>query len=507
MKANALRLLLGVCSLTTGASGQIVSQVVVKSGDSVPGALPAAVFSGVTQGANRFASTSGATFDDQGELTFLWGGLDANSSPTGGVLRTRGSDVEFVLPQGASTFSILFGQGALGGWGSVGGRQAWFAGEPQRPVVADQDPISNRPGEVWRMGFLDVFGPAPTSANRRGDAVFHDVPGNRLGFSAGGAAPTVILETGQIVDSLQIGTISRPTVTSVGTVFAFATTSPAPWALLGGEPSNIRPILYGSQTPGLPAGSSILPPGFQRPSVSHAGDGSASVAMDVFVPGIGGATALFTGGATGMSAVLRSGQSIDRLPAQWRSGLAGSWTTITANTGVLGASFAFAPGSTALDQFAAVVVGNGRAPRAVLVSGESVPSIPGATVAFVGLTGLNRWEDALLNVRFAGQGIDAANDDALMVSTIDQGLLQLVREGQGFEISPGDVRIVTAFDTSASQRNGLINDFRQIAVTLQFADGSDALVRFTIPAPSSAAMLLGAGFVAMRRRGRGRPNR
>lgn len=106
----------------------------------------------------------------------------------------------------------------------------------------------------------------------------------------------------------------------------------------------------------------------------------------------------------------------------------------------------------------------------------------------------------------AGPGVTPANDRALFLTDTDGTLFQLAREGDLFEVAPGEFLPIVSFQALVStlQSQDLartaINDQGQLVATLLFPNRS-AVVVFSIPAPPAAAALVLLGLTVPRRRG------
>ncbi len=133
----------------------------------------------------------------------------------------------------------------------------------------------------------------------------------------------------------------------------------------------------------------------------------------------------------------------------------------------------------------------------------------GLMVADIGFTNgshtLNNLGDVLFSVRLDGPGVTAQNDAAVMVWNRSFGLVPVLREGQAFQVAPGDVRTVAYFTYAAGSggQDGVAssyNDGRRFVVNLGFTDGSSGIFESVIPAPISAIPVLFAGLQAVRRR-------
>lgn len=507
------------------ARAQVVSKVIAKTGDAIPGAPVGVVFQGAVVQGTRLSAFDRGVIDQYGEVTFYGAAVPPAQPRFSGVFRSQSTSLVQVvaLSTGITSdpgelFAVsVFNEGGVGGLAvQTGNSRGLFAGEPARYAVQTGSTVMNMPGaQPWNVDSL--FGTTfntqnPYSMNQRGDVVFHEINGFRLGFAgAQDAGASIILQHGQVVDGIQIDRISNPTVTTSGDVFAFVSgSSPAflGTTLFAGAPGNLRPVLYGSVVPGLPTGSRLVPTissqNVPPPCVVHALDGNAATVMAASVAGLGVNTkVLFAGNANGMMAAFWGGKDIPGLPSGWQStsSLAvRDWYPMSANTGVVGTSFPFAAPGGAINQFG-VVVGRADSMRLIMKSGDVVPAYPTATVSQLTLLGVNRWEDAIVSAVLAGPDVTSGNRQALLAITRDQGVLSLLRAGELYEVAPGDFRTVQIFGTDTYNSISAINDLRQAAVTVWFTDGTEAVLRFTIPTPS-VGVLVGCGVLSLARRRR-----
>lgn len=103
---------------------------------------------------------------------------------------------------------------------------------------------------------------------------------------------------------------------------------------------------------------------------------------------------------------------------------------------------------------------------------------------------------------FGGPG---GNNSAFFGWDPTAGLQLIARNGDQFQVAPGDVRTISGFNPGSATGNqdghavGL-NNSGQVAFTLYFSDGSAGVYLATIPTPGAAGLLGMAGLLASRRR-------
>jgi hypothetical protein len=139
---------------------------------------------------------------------------------------------------------------------------------------------------------------------------------------------------------------------------------------------------------------------------------------------------------------------------------------------------------------------------------------PGANAFFAGWDWphMNGAGETILWALLSGPGVTSANNNALYFIDRESVFHLVAREGDAFEVAPGDVRtIATAgfhrqFVThSGGDGRGIsINDAGQFAMYMTFTDGSSGLFMVTVPEPTAClAAFAGATMLLRRRRGRG----
>jgi hypothetical protein len=111
----------------------------------------------------------------------------------------------------------------------------------------------------------------------------------------------------------------------------------------------------------------------------------------------------------------------------------------------------------------------------------------------------------------SGVTVDGTNNTALYL-TIDDVLTSVAREGDLFEVVPGDFRTIAGLFLSAGTGNedGLqsgFNEVGQLAFRLSFTDGSQGIFVYAVPEPSSLILLATSCLLFLRCRRTGFKNR
>ncbi|MEZ6095774.1 MAG: PEP-CTERM sorting domain-containing protein [Pirellulaceae bacterium] len=118
--------------------------------------------------------------------------------------------------------------------------------------------------------------------------------------------------------------------------------------------------------------------------------------------------------------------------------------------------------------------------------------------------------EAVVQLTLAGSSVTTANDNSLWAWNANQGLTLIAREGDLFEVAPGDFRTISTWITrNTSDGSGAtmgLNDNGSGAMYLLFSDGTRAAVSYNIsavPEPTTVAGIgLGLLVLAIRRRKR-----
>lgn len=107
------------------------------------------------------------------------------------------------------------------------------------------------------------------------------------------------------------------------------------------------------------------------------------------------------------------------------------------------------------------------------------------------IPGINRFADVAFVAHLAGAGVTSANNQALYVLDTGNGLLPLARDGDAFEVAPGEVRTIAAdaaiwFAAGAGKNSfsGLSDD-RRIGFSLRFTGDSLGLFVAQIVQPAN----------------------
>lgn len=504
---------------TSDATAQVTSQVIVKTGDLVPGSASGEVFQSYEfpQGSSTIRVPAFITpvLDQAGRATFF-GATGTRFAPYPTV-RWSGDGLTNLFwstdaidpdlsPPSLWTLGIRRGGSLLGTGQRPDGRGVIVAGNPLRYVVSSGDPITDRPQlGNWQVNF-PTYDTQWADVNSHGDVLFSDRSRSILGIGAVGQPARVVLASGDTVGTETVLNFTRPAISSDGTIFARYQGAFSRGGIVAGRPRAMRTLLTSGNLPGLPAGSVVdsfdsigTPTAFQPPIVEHAEDGSVATTASVGTPDPAiGRFVVFGGSSDGMRAIWHSKQVMPGLPIGWTPSNSEARGLIAANDRVT-ALQSFFNDATGLPRNV-IAVGQGDALRAAVRGGDTVPGVPGATLGQLGLFGTNRWQDVLFSSLMVGPGIGVESDAVLMVATMDQGPLVLLREGQALTLSPGDVRTVLGFGSIPAARNVSINDLRQVLIDVRFTDNTDALILFTVPAPSMGTLLAGLGLLAIRRR-------
>jgi hypothetical protein len=93
------------------------------------------------------------------------------------------------------------------------------------------------------------------------------------------------------------------------------------------------------------------------------------------------------------------------------------------------------------------------------------------------------------------EDLEAPGEDAIFFATNPSNRRVLLRKGDELEIAPGDRRIVSFIgmndgETAALFNSPALNDASQIALRIEFTDGTQGTFLLTVPEPGSALLLL-----------------
>jgi len=111
---------------------------------------------------------------------------------------------------------------------------------------------------------------------------------------------------------------------------------------------------------------------------------------------------------------------------------------------------------------------------------------------------LNNASQIAFSGTLTGTTINSTNDTGLWVTNPAGQLMLIAREGDLFEVAPGDLRIISSLSLVTSSggqdgRSSSFNDFGQLAFLANFTNGSSGVFVATVPEPSTLAfMALGA---------------
>jgi len=135
----------------------------------------------------------------------------------------------------------------------------------------------------------------------------------------------------------------------------------------------------------------------------------------------------------------------------------------------------------------------------VLREGDAAPGLAGLEVSFLAGAAVNARGDLLFRAGLRGPGVDAGNDGVLYFASDTGHFVPLLREGQAFEVAPGDVRILLGFEVVSRPAQGLasFNARRQVAFEAVFTDGSAGVFLAEVPEPGTLLLVaLGASGLA-----------
>jgi hypothetical protein len=135
--------------------------------------------------------------------------------------------------------------------------------------------------------------------------------------------------------------------------------------------------------------------------------------------------------------------------------------------------------------------------RAILREGFDAPDVGGADIASFGFFSMNTVGDLLIPASLQLEGaVGSSNNEGIWFYDAGRDLLALLaREGQTFEVAPGDVRVISTLSATglAGGEEGRwrsLNDVGQVALRLGFTDGTQGVLVATVPEPMAATPLL-----------------
>ncbi len=140
--------------------------------------------------------------------------------------------------------------------------------------------------------------------------------------------------------------------------------------------------------------------------------------------------------------------------------------------------------------------------RLVLQEGDPAPGL-GESVTISGLSRVYPHIDdagrTVFMTGLAGPGITPDNDKCLWLCGTDGGLELIVREGMLLSVGQGDERTVSLIDYYEYYLDQM-NDNNQLAIRLEFTDGSSGVFLATVPEPATLSLLALGGLVVLKRR-------
>lgn len=148
----------------------------------------------------------------------------------------------------------------------------------------------------------------------------------------------------------------------------------------------------------------------------------------------------------------------------------------------------------------------------IAVTGDTAPDSDGAMFDFANSPVINGRGDVVFRASLLlGDGVDFDNNNGIWAYLAPGegrgagGLMKVAREGDLFDVAPGDTRTIEFVDVQGSgvesfEPTQAFNDSGQLAVRLRFTDGTGGVFLFQVPSPGSGAVLGIAGIMAMCRR-------
>ena len=375
-----------------------------------------------------------------------------------------------------------------------------------------------RGGQAAPTGFENFRFVAIPTLNNKGQAAF------RVGFGGVSAANDFGIYRGDGTTLVQIARTSQAAPSGPGRFTSFGSTDPALNdagqvafnASLGGSsgvgPTNDFGIYRGDGT----SLTQIVRKGQAVPSGpgSFTGVGLRSLngaGQVAFFATLGGngvdATndgGIYRGDGASLTQVVREGQAAPSGPGTF-TGFPGG---IAFNNAGQTAFFADLGGSGVVTTNSSGVYraegGGDMTLTQIARAGQVAPSGPGVFINFdrPGLfdsPALNEAGQAVFFANLGGSDVTSRNDLGLYLYDDSLGLLTVAREGDSFLGSTISDLAFTSGSTLASQRSGL-NDLGQVAYLYTLADGNRGIAIFSVPEPSSLALLGLGGLALLRRR-------
>jgi hypothetical protein len=421
-------------------------------------------------------------------------------------------------------------------------------------------PIQGQPGDTWSPGVRPRFLPDgsvvtnSTVAANGIDAIVAGIPNQfQLYARADLQAPGTSF-------AFRRGGIGPPAVNPSGAVVFNGDTLGGPGVWHRGSGPTTMLAFTGEQAPGFGPGTLFDAP-TTRPVLTPSGVIAFGAALDRFSAGVTPDTAelVYQGSAGALVPILRAGNMIGttrfsraiRLTqnsagtiAMWANigfgtvtdaviaGTAGNWSIVATRGGAapgMNPGESFGHSSTAtfglpVINSAGDIAFGGRFRGPNLTTGEGVWHRPaGQSLQLVARSGspaaglpagftfqylasellMNSHSDLVMTTVLAGPGVTPANDRALYAWNPGSGLQLLLRAGSPFPVGAG-FRTISTFeyirDAGGAGLETCLNDRRELALQLSFADGTSGIFVITIPAPGAIAMPLMLVLIARRRR-------
>ncbi|MCA9237510.1 MAG: PEP-CTERM sorting domain-containing protein, partial [Planctomycetales bacterium] len=130
-------------------------------------------------------------------------------------------------------------------------------------------------------------------------------------------------------------------------------------------------------------------------------------------------------------------------------------------------------------------------------TGDAAPAGPGNFTSFVNAPALNEAGQAAFLAGLGGFGVDSTNDFGIYLYDDILGLLTVAREGDPFL---GSTITGLKFKNGRADEYNGFNNLGQIAYWFQLANGNSGIALFTIPEPTTTALLALGGLTLLLRR-------
>lgn len=304
------------------------------------------------------------------------------------------------------------------------------------------------------------------------------------------------------------GKMSRPVLSDTGRVGFVAAVNTLGFrgAIFAGTPGAIdRIVAYGDAVPGVPGATfSTIASG---PAMSRAGE----VAFPAeYLQGSTTASGIFRSGATpsaGLAPVVLSSQTLP-------GALAGSTTRFFYNVAMRSPdSIVFhaelkTGGGVTLENNNGLWASRAGVIEAIALEGAPAPGLgPGVNLGFTNTTSFsvpNAHDMIATQLELSGPNVTSDSDRALFIWDPLGGLRSVVREGQAFEVAPGDFRTIQYIEVAAGSKSfvgtgnyesgigsssSCLNDAGTLVFSLRFTDSTEGVFSVLVPSPSAGIPL------------------